>query len=148
MKSRKTSRFRGVNWHGTKWIAQIALRRRNTPIGLYDDEETAAIAYDRAALYLLGDRAVLNFPDRGTQPASPVEMHCENWQDFKQTTSSRYTGVQWSDRVGKWRAFIQDGKKRIHLGDFDIEEDAARAYDRAALRIRGGAQKPQWINFE
>jgi AP2 domain len=49
--------------------------------------------------------------------------------------ASRYRGVTW-DR-GKWRAVIHLNRVPRHLGSFDREEDAADAYDRAALEMYG-----------
>jgi hypothetical protein len=53
----------------------------------------------------------------------------------KQGTSSIYKGVSWDKEARKWCAGIMVEKKRIHLGYFKNEQDAAKAYDAAAKRI-------------
>ena len=57
---------------------------------------------------------------------------------------SKYKGVSWHRGAKKWQATIQANKKRIHLGCHDIEEDAALAYDKAALHFFGEFAR---INF-
>ena len=48
-------------------------------------------------------------------------------------SSSRFKGVSWYKRFQKWRASIGKDGKDYNLGYFTDEEDAARAYNKAAL---------------
>jgi len=46
-------------------------------------------------------------------------------------TSSKFTGVCWNRRDGKWQSNIRIYQKLIHLGYFTDEKQAAIAYQTA-----------------
>ncbi len=50
---------------------------------------------------------------------------------------SKYRGVIWHKSNSKWEARIYDNGKQRFLGYFTSEEEAARVYDEAAMRIGG-----------
>ena len=57
-----TSKFKGVHFHKQtqKWHAQIRLKSYRKSLGLYSDQEDAALAYDTAAVQLFGEFAATN----------------------------------------------------------------------------------------
>lgn len=66
--------------------------------------------------------------------------HSENMWNRRahvRATSSRFKGVHFHKWSGLWHARISYEGKRLHLGEFRSESDAAAAYDRAALSLYG-----------
>ena len=63
-KPNKSSRFRGVRRDSSfpRWTAQISFDHQWQYLGSFATEEEAAMAYDRAAILLHGQFAVVNFP--------------------------------------------------------------------------------------
>ncbi|CAM0946710.1 unnamed protein product [Alopecurus aequalis] len=127
--------FRGVSrTNGGKYRALITQTdgKAKTWLGTSDTAEEAARAYDAAAVKLHGAAARTNFEvDAGTdvQAAGPEKAA---------RPRSGFRGVC-QQRSGKYTARICDPvrRARLYLGLFDKAEDAARAYDAEAIRLRG-----------
>jgi hypothetical protein len=58
---------------------------------------------------------------------------------------SKFKGVSWHTKTKKWQARVALNGKRIHIGVFDSEIEAAKAYDQKARELYGDFARP---NFE
>uniref|UniRef100_A0A0E0KCW8 AP2/ERF domain-containing protein n=1 Tax=Oryza punctata TaxID=4537 RepID=A0A0E0KCW8_ORYPU len=117
-------------------------------VGGYDIEDKAARAYDLAALKYWGASATTNFP-KESYIKEIEEMQKMSKQELvaslrrKSSGFSRgasiYRGVTRHHQHGRWQARIGRvaGNKDLYLGTFATEEEAAEAYDIAALKFRG-----------
>jgi len=126
------SHFKGVSWDKKdgNWKAKIKNDGKTTILGLFEDEEAAASAYDKAAAPL---GRPLNFPAVVGAVSAAKGGHDGGPSQFK--------GVSWHKHSRKWMATIRIDGKHTHLGCFDDEEAAARAYDEAAAKRATSAVK-------
>ncbi|XP_020972936.1 AP2-like ethylene-responsive transcription factor AIL5 [Arachis ipaensis] len=156
----RTSIYRGVTRH--RWTGRYkahlwdnSYRREGQSrkgiqvyLGGYDKEDKAARAYDLAALKYWETSTTTNFPI-GNYEKELDEMKHMTRQEFvaairrKSSSFSRgasmYRGVTRHHQHGRWQARIGRviGNKDLYLGTFSTEEEAAEAYDIAAIKFRG-----------
>ncbi|KAG2300616.1 hypothetical protein Bca4012_012379 [Brassica carinata] len=153
----RTSIYRGVTRH--RWTGRYeahlwdnSCRRegqaRKGRQGGYDKEDKAARAYDLAALKYWNAAATTNFPITNYSKELEEMKHMTKLEFIaslrrKSSGFSRgasiYRGVTRHHQQGRWQARIGRvaGNKDLYLGTFATEEEAAEAYDIAAIKFRG-----------
>ncbi|MHC4364861.1 MAG: HNH endonuclease [Planctomycetota bacterium] len=70
------------------------------------------------------------------RPATHSQNLC-NRPKRNTKTRSIHKGLEWDKTQRKWKARIQFNSRKIYLGSFSCEIDAAKAYDRAAKLYHG-----------
>jgi len=128
-----SSRFTGVHWNKgiEKWVSRIRHEGKLTHLGCFVDEVDAALKYDELAAV---HGKPLNFPREEVSVAGDDRLHLK---------SSKYTGVSWHKHAGKWKSAIKIKGKKIHLGQYFDEVDAALKYDEVAAGIGRPLNIPQ-----
>jgi hypothetical protein len=77
--------------------------------------------------------------DNRRENLRPCSQRQNTWNQRKRNdgSSSKYKGVSFNRWIGKWRAHLSAGGKRINGGHHLTEVDAARAYDALAIKYHG-----------
>ncbi|XP_059636871.1 AP2-like ethylene-responsive transcription factor At1g16060 [Cornus florida] len=145
---RWTGRYEAHLWDKNCWNESQNKKGRQVYLGAYTDEEVAAHAYDLAALKYWGQDTILNFP-LSTYQKELKEMEGQSREEYigslRRKSSgfsrgvSKYRGVARHHHNGRWEARIGRvfGNKYLYLGTYATQEEAAIAYDMAAIEYRG-----------
>ncbi len=74
--------------------------------------------------------------------------HKQNMANQKscKTATSQFKGVCWVKRDKKWEASIQTDNRTKHLGYYENEADAAKAYDKEAIKLFGSFARLNFTN--
>jgi len=114
--------FEGARKHSCydKYISCIIVKSRKYSLGVYDLEYQASMAYNIASY------------------ASDMGLNVEDLFPIPVRTS-KMKGVCWHKRVNRWVAQINVDKKKIHLGAYSSEDEAAKVYCMALNRKNEGA---------
>ncbi|KAF2302411.1 hypothetical protein GH714_036220 [Hevea brasiliensis] len=154
---KRSSRFRGVSRH--RWTRRYEAhlwdkgswnptQRKKGKQGAYDEEEQAARAYDLAALKYWGTSTFTNFPVSDYEKEINIMKNVtkeEYLASLRRRSNgfsrgvSKYRGVARHHHNGRWEARIGRvlGNKCLYLGTYSTQEEAAHAYDIAAIEYRG-----------
>ncbi|KAL5547601.1 hypothetical protein UlMin_002832 [Ulmus minor] len=145
---RWTGRYEAHLWDKNCWNESQNKKGRQVYLGAYDEEEAAAHAYDLAALKYWGPDTILNFP-LSTYEKELKEMEGVAREEYigslRRKSSgfsrgvSKFRGVARHHHNGRWEARIGRvfGNKYLYLGTYATQEEAATAYDMAAIEYRG-----------
>ncbi|XP_020244211.1 AP2-like ethylene-responsive transcription factor ANT [Asparagus officinalis] len=156
----RTSQYRGVTRH--RWTGRYEAhlwdnsckregqtrKGRQVYLGGYDREEKAARAYDLAALKYWGPSTHINFrlenysqelEEMKSMSRQEYVAHLRRKSSGFSRGASMYRGVTRHHQHGRWQARIGRvaGNKDLYLGTFSTQEEAAEAYDIAAIKFRG-----------
>lgn len=167
----KSSTYNGVSLHpvSKKYIAQYKHNKKTTYLGSFTHEITAAIKYDTAiyaqmqAGNITMDLTRLNFGIPNSPEAQDkIEMSAAIDDLLREeiiasnsppptppapkkiTHTSQYKGVSWYSAREYWKVSIQINKHKTYIGQYNTEEEAARAYNekiRTAAEIEPDANK-------
>ncbi|KAI3792299.1 hypothetical protein L2E82_06174 [Cichorium intybus] len=154
---KRSSKFRGVSRH--RWTGRYeahlwdkgswnATQKKKGKQGAYDEEESAARAYDLAAIKYWGTSTFTNFQVSDYEKELEI-MENTTKEEYLATLRrrssgfsrgvSKYRGVARHHHNGRWEARIGRvfGNKYLYLGTYSTQEEAAHAYDIAAIEYRG-----------
>ena len=120
-----------------KWRAKINIDGILRNIGIYDDEEVAAVDYARAVFKYRSEEKQAKAKeqrsfiiDLNNVPPQPLILK----EGTIKEGTSKYAGIYFDKSRSKWIARIYiDGKKQ-HIGAYNDEEEAAGYYARAAFK--------------
>ncbi|KAJ9548409.1 hypothetical protein OSB04_020952 [Centaurea solstitialis] len=125
---RWTGRYEAHLWDKNCWNESQNKKGRQ---GAYDEEDAAAHAYDLAALKYWGPDTILNFPLM-TYHKELKQMEGQSREEYIGSLRRHHHNGRWEARIG--RVF---GNKYLYLGTYATQEEAAVAYDMAAIEYRG-----------
>ena len=132
------SNYNGVTFSKPKGRWKVCISRKCHKI--LKNEIEAAEVYDKAVLYFNLDKQKMNFPQKTKQYLSE-DLRAIFFQPPK---TSKYRGVCYIKRTGKWSAKAIVNNAEYFCGNWDSEIQAAQEVDKVVLHFSGNLSR---LNF-
>jgi hypothetical protein len=142
---KKTSKFIGVSYDSKReyYIVGIKFENKTYNLGRNENELECAKIYNQQALYF-------NNHYNTKYKLNNIENYITIEKDFRIkeniNKSSKYFGVTFNKKTNKFRSCIVCNKNQIHIGFYNTEIDAAKAYNTKALELNKIYNKKYRIN--
>lgn len=121
--------YKGIYRHKDRWYATIIVNKEVVYLGVYANQQDAAIAYNKAAKVHYGEFALLN----------EVDDKVIYRKSGNRKGSSKYIGVTRLSNTNKWKVTVsnKDNGKNEHFGYYNDELVASHVYDYHAIKRFG-----------
>lgn len=125
-------------WHAILGTAGYYARRAIKRNGKHYN-----LLMSRAILGIINSSLIVDHKNRNTLDNRKENLRvCTNAENIcnrkaSRSSTSKYLGVSFLTKRKKWEAQIGKNGKKYHLGQFNTEQDAAKAYDTAAKIYHG-----------
>jgi hypothetical protein len=125
-------------WYASSWKGKIYAKT-----GLWVGKRNIHVPMHRMIMKANQDEVIDHINGNGLDNRRINLRSCDRQKNqFNQkkrtcAKTSAFKGVHFESRTGRWRASIKVSGKDIKLGRYDLEIDAAHAYDKAAIKYHG-----------
>jgi group I intron endonuclease len=141
-KSRKNCKsiYVGVSRLPYGWRSHLYFKGEAFDLGCFETEIDAALAYNKKAIELFGEEANINIITENEKVLNLIQKEILQWNKVK-NQKSHYRGVYKPKDYNCWVARIFMNGKRVKIGTFKNEIDAAIAYNKFATEYFGDKAK-------
>lgn len=138
-------KFIGTKLEGKNFSAAVSYKRKKKYIGMFSNEESAAIAYDEFSMFIFGSKAKINFEKNKSLYLENIAKNGDDYYlkilESKKINTSRFVGVS-KKSDGKYNVEIHlPNGRRMYVARSENEIEAALIYNEAVLDLYGWKKK-------
>jgi phage anti-repressor protein len=148
LKNKKTSEFIGVCYDKTKncYKVNIQFNKNLVHLGCDESEIECAKIYNQQALYYNNTYdTTYKLNNIDNYKTIGKDIYTENQEIISKKKSSSYIGVNLC-KNGKYRSYVNYDNKQNWLGEYELEIDAAKAYNNYVLYLNNEKDENYILN--